>query len=61
MLKQFEITKSEISKRLVRGKPVLRVELTPRRVIEQAPAQTNELELEAMGLGIELELVAFVA
>lgn len=57
---QFEVIKNEIPKRPVRVKPVLRIEPKPRMTI-QPELQTNELELEAMALEIELELMEFAA
>jgi hypothetical protein len=54
------VIKNEIPKRSVREKPVLRIEPKPRMTI-QPEVQTNELELEAMALEIELELMEFAA
>jgi hypothetical protein len=57
---QFEIIKDEIPKRPVRERQVLKVEAKPRLTIPAEP-QTDELELEAMALEIELELMEFAA
>ena len=52
---QFDLIKGDIPKRPVREKPVLRVQ--PRQIIQ--PSQSDNLELEAMALEIELELMEF--
>lgn len=54
---QFDLIKGEMPKRPVREKPVLRVQLRP---VIQLP-NSNDLELEAMALEIELELMEFAA
>jgi hypothetical protein len=46
---------------LVREKPVLKIEPRPRIPIQPEAPQTDELELEAMALEIELELMEFAA
>jgi len=58
---QFEVIKNEIPKRPVREKPVLKIEPRPRIPIRPEAPQTDELELEAMALEIELELMEFAA
>jgi len=56
---QFELIKNEIPKRPVREKPVLKIEPKPRMPIQPETAHLDELELEAMALEIELELIEF--
>lgn len=58
---QFEVIKNEIPKRPVREKPVLKTELKPRIPIHAETSHLDELELEAMALEIELELMEFAA
>jgi hypothetical protein len=55
---QFEVVKDEIPKRPVREKPVLKVEPKPRMPI-QPELHLDALELEALALEIELELMEF--
>lgn len=58
---QFEIIKNEIPKRPVREKPVLKIEPKTRIPIQPEIPLTDELELEAMALEIELELMEFAS
>ena len=58
---QFEVIKNEIPKRPVRVKPVLKIEPKQRMPIQPETSQTDVLELEAMALEIELELMEFAA
>lgn len=57
---QFEMIKAEIPKRAVREKPVVKMEPKSRTSLPVGP-RTDELELEAMALEIELELMEFAA
>jgi hypothetical protein len=54
---QFEIIKDEIPKRPMREKPVLKIE--PRQRVPEPGSQADTLELEALALEIELELMEF--
>jgi len=56
---QFEIIKGEIPQRPVRVKPIVRIE--PKPVPTQIQTHQDTLELEAMALEIELELLDFAA